>query len=98
MKSTAVLNLEKGGALRMEHADEIRQGDRMTWVRTLESQRTAPVSPHIRNDCVVDGTGGPAPRVDVAVESDRVAAFDAALRGDAPRVIDAAGHVVAPRF
>src|SRR5881392_3131733 len=52
----------------------------------------------IRNGSVVDGTGGPARRVDVAVEGDRVAAVDAGLRGDAHRVIDAAGHVVAPGF
>src|SRR5437773_1730689 len=52
----------------------------------------------IRNGSVVDGTGGPARRVDVAVEGDRVAAVDAGLRGDAHRVIDARGLVVAPGF
>jgi len=52
----------------------------------------------IRNGSVVDGTGGPARRADVAVERDRVAAVEPGLRGDAPRVIDAAGHVVAPGF
>src|SRR5947208_8176531 len=52
----------------------------------------------IRNGSVVDGTGWPARRADVAVERDRGAAVDAGLRGDAHRVIDAAGHVVAPGF
>ena len=46
----------------------------------------------IRNGSVVDGTGAPARRADVAVEGDRVVAVGPGLRGDAPRVIDAAGH------
>ena len=52
----------------------------------------------IRNGSVVDGTGAPARRADVAVEGDRVVAVGPGLRGDAPRVIDAAGHAVAPGF
>src|SRR5207244_13220710 len=61
-----------------------RRGESVTW------------SLLIRNGSVVDGTGGPARRADVAVERDRVAAVGPGLRGDAPRVSDAAGQVVAP--
>src|SRR5438046_10162983 len=52
----------------------------------------------IRNGAVVDGRGAPARRADAAVEGDRVVAAGPGLRGDAPRVIDAAGHAVAPGF
>jgi N-acyl-D-amino-acid deacylase len=52
----------------------------------------------IRNGSLIDGTGAPARPADVAVEGDRVVAVGPALRGDARRVIDVAGHVVAPGF
>ncbi len=45
---------------------------------------------------VVDGTGGPAFRADVAVEDGRIAALGQA--GAARRVIDVSGHLVAPGF
>ncbi|MGH7275504.1 MAG: N-acyl-D-amino-acid deacylase family protein [Candidatus Rokuibacteriota bacterium] len=51
-----------------------------------------------RNGSVVDGTGAPARAADVAVEGDRVVAVAPHLQGQAARVIDAAGHVVAPGF
>jgi N-acyl-D-amino-acid deacylase len=52
----------------------------------------------IRGGSVVDGSGGPARRADVAVEGDRIAAVAPQLTGPAERVVDAAGHVVAPGF
>src|SRR3989442_3124267 len=52
----------------------------------------------IKNGSVIDGTGEPARRADVAVEGDRVVAVGSGLRGEARRVIDAGGHVVAPGF
>src|SRR2546426_494911 len=52
----------------------------------------------IRNGSVIDGTGAPARRADVAVEGDRVVAVGSGLQGEARRVIDAGGHVVAPGF
>jgi N-acyl-D-amino-acid deacylase len=52
----------------------------------------------IQGGTVVDGSGAPARRADVAVEGDRIVAIGPRLAGEAARVIDAAGHVVAPGF
>ena len=51
----------------------------------------------VRGGQVVDGTGAPARRLDVAVSAGRIAGLGTSL-GEARRVIDAAGHVVAPGF
>ncbi len=51
----------------------------------------------IRNGKIVDGSGNPWFYGDVAVKSDRIAAVGA-VKGDATRVIDATGLVVAPGF
>ncbi|MCL4761021.1 MAG: amidohydrolase family protein [Burkholderiales bacterium] len=51
----------------------------------------------IRNGTVVDGTGAPARRCDVAIRDGRIAALGGDL-GEAAEVIDAAGRVVAPGF
>ena len=50
----------------------------------------------IRNGVVVDGTGAPARRADVAVSDGRIVAVGDGLDGD--DVIDAGGRVVAPGF
>ena len=47
---------------------------------------------------VVDGTGAPARRADVAVKAGRIAAIGTIAKSDAREVIDAAGLVVAPGF
>ena len=52
----------------------------------------------IRGGSVVDGSGAPARRADVAVEGDRIAAVAPSLAGEAARVVDATGKVVAPGF
>jgi N-acyl-D-aspartate/D-glutamate deacylase len=52
----------------------------------------------IRGGTVLDGTGGPGRRADVGLHGDRVAAVGPALPGDAARVVDAAGRMVAPGF
>jgi len=52
----------------------------------------------IRGGSVVDGSGAPARRADVAVEGERIAAVAPSLSGEAARVIDATGKVVAPGF
>ncbi len=50
----------------------------------------------IKGGTVVDGTGAPGVRADVAVADGRVTEIGPNLRGD--RVLDAGGHVVAPGF
>ena len=52
----------------------------------------------IRNGTVVDGTGAPRVRGDLAVQDGRVAAFGRFAPGDGAREIDASGCVVAPGF
>src|SRR5712692_8937187 len=52
----------------------------------------------LRNGRVVDGTGSPWYRGDVAVRGDTIARIAPRIEGAAGRVIDAAGHVVAPGF
>jgi N-acyl-D-amino-acid deacylase len=52
----------------------------------------------IRGGSVVDGSGAPARRADVAVEGDRIAAVAPSLVGEATRVVDASGKMVAPGF
>ena len=52
----------------------------------------------VRNGSLIDGSGAPARAADVAVEGDRIVAVAPRLSGEATRVIDAAGHVVAPGF
>jgi N-acyl-D-amino-acid deacylase len=52
----------------------------------------------IRGGAVVDGSGAPARRADVAVEGERIAAVAPSLTGEAARVVDATGRVVAPGF
>ncbi len=52
----------------------------------------------LRGGSVIDGSGAPARRADVAVDADRIAAVGPDLRGEARRTIDVAGHVVTPGF
>src|SRR5262245_34360202 len=52
----------------------------------------------VRNGSLIDGSGASARVADVAVEGDRIVAVAPRLSGEAARVIDAAGHVVAPGF
>src|SRR5207245_8458410 len=51
----------------------------------------------IRGGTVVDGSGGPRYRSDVAIQDGRLVAFGR-IRNDAAQVIDADGLVVAPGF
>ena len=52
----------------------------------------------IRNARIVDGTGSPWYRGDIAIRQDRIVAIAPRLDGDAPRTIDAREQVVAPGF
>jgi N-acyl-D-aspartate/D-glutamate deacylase len=52
----------------------------------------------IRSGSVIDGTGAPPRRADVAIAGDRIEAVEPLPRAEATRVIDAAGQVVTPGF
>jgi N-acyl-D-aspartate/D-glutamate deacylase len=52
----------------------------------------------IRGGTVVDGTGAPARRADVAIVGDRIAAVENDLDARATRELDAEGRVVTPGF
>lgn len=52
----------------------------------------------IRGGEVIDGTGAPARRADIAVRGDRIVAVEPDYPGPALRVIEAQGHMVAPGF
>jgi N-acyl-D-amino-acid deacylase len=52
----------------------------------------------IRGGTVVDGSGRPGRRADVGICGETVAAIDDLGQAEAGRVIEAAGHVVAPGF
>ena len=52
----------------------------------------------LKNGRVVDGTGSPWVRADVAVRGDRIAAMGPGLPPQAGTVLDVAGRVVAPGF
>ncbi|HWW44206.1 MAG TPA: amidohydrolase, partial [Acidimicrobiia bacterium] len=50
----------------------------------------------IRGGTVIDGTGAPGVRADVAIDGDRIAEIGDRLTGR--RELDASGHVVTPGF
>ena len=52
----------------------------------------------LRGGTVVDGSGAPPRPADVAISGDRIAAIAPRLDGEATRVVDVTGHVVAPGF
>ena len=52
----------------------------------------------IRNGTVVDGTGSPGTRADVAISNGAIAAVDELEGAWAKRVLDAAGRIVSPGF
>lgn len=58
----------------------------------------APYDLVIRNGRIVDGTGSPWYRADIAVRGDTIVRISAAIAEPATRVIDAAGHIVSPGF
>ncbi|MEK9507309.1 D-aminoacylase [Gemmatimonadota bacterium Y43] len=65
----------------------------------LRAQDTAgPYDLILRNGRVVDGTGNPWYRADVAIRGDRIAAIGDLSEASAAREIDAAGRLVTPGF
>jgi dihydroorotase/N-acyl-D-amino-acid deacylase len=66
---------------------------------TLQAQGAPDFDVLIVNGLVLDGTGSAGQRVDVGIRGDRIIAMAASLpRGNAKRVISAAGRIVAPGF
>ena len=52
----------------------------------------------VRNGRILDGTGNPWFRADVAIKGGRIAAIGPLPNATASRTIDAAGRIVAPGF
>src|SRR5262245_27172990 len=63
----------------------------------LHGQAPTP-DPLIKNGRIVDGTGSPWDRGDLAVRGDSIARVAARIDAPAGRTIDAGGQVVAPGF
>jgi dihydroorotase/N-acyl-D-amino-acid deacylase len=62
------------------------------------SAQTPPYDLLIRNGRIVDGTGSPWYRADLAVRGDTIARIAPRIEAPAARVIDAGGQIVAPGF
>ncbi len=62
------------------------------------SAQTPPFDLVIRNGRIVDGTGSPWYRADLAVRGDTIARIAPQIDAPAARVVDAAGQVVSPGF
>jgi len=62
------------------------------------SAQTPPFDLVVRNGRIVDGTGSPWYRADLAVRGDTIARIAPRIDAPAARVIDAAGQVVSPGF
>ena len=62
------------------------------------SAQTPPYDLVIRNGRIVDGTGSPWYRADLAVRGDTIARIAPKIDAPAARVVDAAGRVVSPGF
>jgi len=72
-----------------------------TWVTlaaSLSGQETGPYDLILRNGRIVDGTGSPWFRGDVAIRDGVIAAVGRAVDGSALREIDVSGQVISPGF
>ena len=65
---------------------------------TLARTQSQPYDLLLRNGRIVDGTGSPWFRGDVAIRGDTIAAIAARIDAPAARVIDVGGNVIAPGF
>ncbi|MBW8862613.1 MAG: amidohydrolase family protein, partial [Acidobacteria bacterium] len=70
----------------------------MAFIAGAQAQPGAAFDLVIRNGRIVDGTGSPWYRGDVAVRGDTIARIAPRIDAPAGRVIDAGGKVVAPGF
>ena len=69
-----------------------------TYFHTTYAQAPAPYDLVIRNGRIIDGTGSPWYRAEVAVRGDTIALIAPSIPGPASRVIDANGQIVSPGF
>jgi len=67
-----------------------------SWTFSTEGQQKADVL--LQGGMLLDGTGSPARRADVAVRDGRITGISESLRVEAARVIDVSGLYVAPGF
>src|SRR5262249_52871525 len=67
-------------------------------VSAPSAQAPAPFDLLIRNGRIIDGTGSPWYRGDLAVRGDTIVQIAPRIDAPAARVIDAGGRVVAPGF
>jgi len=68
-----------------------------TYVARLDAQ-AAPYDLVIRNGRIIDGTGSPWYRADIAVRGEAIALIAASISSPAKQVIDAGGQIVSPGF
>lgn len=66
--------------------------------QATDSPRAARWDVLVTGGTVIDGTGAPGKRADIAIKGERIAAVAEALTGAATTVLDASGCVVAPGF
>src|SRR5215470_2734036 len=66
--------------------------------RWLQGQQSASYDLLIRNGRILDGTGSPWFRGDVAIRGDSIAAIAPHIDATASRTIDVAGNIIAPGF
>src|SRR6185295_16611866 len=70
----------------------------VSWLVVMPAAQTPTFDLVIRNGRIVDGTGSPWYRGDVAVRGDTIARIAPRIDAPAARTIDAAGKVVSPGF
>ena len=70
----------------------------LSWLAPIASAAEAPYDLVLRNARIVDGTGTPWYRGDLAIRGDTIASIAPAITAPATRVVDVKGAVVAPGF
>jgi N-acyl-D-amino-acid deacylase len=76
----------------------VRLKPNTTYDTAAYAQAPAPYDLVIRNGRIIDGTGSPWYRADVAVRGDTIARIASSISEPATRVVDANGQIVSPGF
>src|SRR5262245_30958921 len=85
-------------ALMIAGAGVVRLKPDTTAAYAQAQAQTGPYDLVIRNGRVIDGTGSPWYRADVAVRGDTIALIAPSITDPATRVVDAGGQIVSPGF